>query len=156
MNPKLKSALIGGIALGVVGALPYIDNVCCIAYLAGGVLASYLYLREQPPSARAPYGDGAVVGVLAGVFGGVAATLVVMIMGGMETAAEDLAAAFGAMEQQGVEVSQGVRDFFDTSDGVGAGLAGSFLVINVVSYVVLGCIGGLIGTAIFHRKEAAS
>ena len=78
-NPKFKSALLGGGVFGVVAALPYVEMVnslCCALYIGGGVLAVYFYFKEQGPFPKAPYGDGAVVGLLAGALGGVVATVV--------------------------------------------------------------------------------
>jgi len=157
MNPKLKAALIGGIVGGAVAGLPFITEwLCCVFYIAGGVLASYLYLREQPPAAKPPYGDGAVIGLLAGLVGGIAMTVVVMATGQMETAAQEALAAFQEMEQQGLEIPPAVRDFFAPSDGgVSAGLAFTFLLTYVIGFAILGPIGGLIGVAIFHKKETS-
>ena len=56
-NPKFKSALIGGGAFGVAAALPYISMVnvaCCALYIGGGVLAVYMYVKEQTAPLKGP------------------------------------------------------------------------------------------------------
>src|SRR5258705_13084099 len=72
MNNKLKPALIGGVLLGLLSAIPVVNlvNVCCCLWaLIGGLLASYLYIKNSPVPASA--GDGAILGALAGLVGAV-------------------------------------------------------------------------------------
>src|SRR5438034_1868234 len=70
MNNKLKPAIIGGVVLGLLTARPFINwaNICCCLWaIVGGALASYVYIKGSPTPAKA--GDGAIVGVIAGVIG---------------------------------------------------------------------------------------
>ena len=90
MNKKLKPALISGIPLGIVFALPeldylkaslnYVKLVCCALYGTSGVLAAGIYLRNLSTPPASPYGDGVVVGLLAGSFFSVADTFTRMLM----------------------------------------------------------------------------
>jgi len=70
LDRMLKPALIGGVVAGVASSLPKIGwllNCCCCALvIGGGVLASYLYIKDSPVKVTA--GEGAMVGLLAGVF----------------------------------------------------------------------------------------
>ena len=73
MNNKLKPALIGGIFIGVLSVIPFVSaaNLCCCLWaILGGMLATYLYVKNSPTPAGA--GDGAVLGVIAGVVDDVA------------------------------------------------------------------------------------
>ena len=75
MNNKLRPALIGGVALGLLSAIPIVSaaNICCCAWvLAGGALAAYLYIKESPTPVS--IGDGALLGLFAGGFGVVVQT----------------------------------------------------------------------------------
>ncbi|MCP4654364.1 MAG: hypothetical protein GY856_02985, partial [bacterium] len=75
---KLQPALIGGAALGVASAIPFLNCLncaCCALVIGGGFLAAYLYLKDCPPAPEARYGDAATLGLLAGVFGAVVGTL---------------------------------------------------------------------------------
>ena len=56
------------------------------------------------------------------------------------------------MEQSGVELPQFVLDMMGTS-GLGVGMVFSTFVMAVVLYGIFATIGGLLGAAIFHRKE---
>ena len=78
MNSKLRPALIGGLVLGLLSGLPYVSigNLACgIWVVAGGALATYLYIKQSPTPVN--MGEGALLGLLAGIFG----TLVKIIVG---------------------------------------------------------------------------
>ena len=75
MNNKLKPALLGGLIVGLLSAIPFINYCCCIWAIGGGLLAGMLYIKESPT--QVPTGDGAIVGALAGVVGG----LIYLIIG---------------------------------------------------------------------------
>ena len=151
MNDKLKAALIGGVSFGIAAALPYvswINGICCALYIGGGVLAAYLLTKDLPPQARAPYGDGAVVGVLAGLFGGVATVITSLIASAL---GYDPAAEMGAMMQRfGLPMPEGIG----ADPASGMQLLG--FVLSIVMYVIFATLGGLLGVAIFHKKEAPS
>src|SRR5688572_31155406 len=63
MNNKLKPALIGGVVLGLLSAIPFVNAVnacCCLWAILGGMLATYLYVRNSATPATAA--DGAILG----------------------------------------------------------------------------------------------
>jgi hypothetical protein len=64
----VSSALVGGLFIGILSALPIVNvaNCCCIWIIGGGLVASYLAQDDAPPLTP---GRGARVGLLAGVFG---------------------------------------------------------------------------------------
>jgi len=67
---QTQPALIGGVSIRpIVGdTVVNLVNVCCCLWaLIGGLLASYLYIKNSPIPARA--GDGAILGALAGLVG---------------------------------------------------------------------------------------
>ena len=157
-NPKFKAALIGGGVFGVLAALPYINMlnmVCCALFIGGGVLAAYLYLKDQPPAEKRPYGDGALVGLIAGAIGGVVTTVVgaLVLASGLGPDMGDPAAAFEQLEQAGIELPDIVRDMMGAG-GVSAAMLGTQLVMNVILFGIFATLGGLVGVAIFHKKEA--
>src|SRR5678816_2448786 len=70
MTPaKTLPALLGGVTIGVLSALPVINlaNCCCAWILFGGALAAYLMQQNHPEPIM--IGDGAIVGLLAGIVG---------------------------------------------------------------------------------------
>ena len=149
MNNKLKAALIGGVSFGVASALPYlgmVNSFCCALYIAGGLLSAYLFLKDAPAQAKAPYGAGATVGLLAGLFGGVAAVIASMIARqlGYDPGAE----ATAMLEQYGLPIPDQ-----DLEAGTWMQVFGG--VMAIVMYAIFATVGGLVGVAIFRKKEAA-
>ena len=157
-NPKLKPALIGGVAFGIASALPYIEMInmaCCALVIAAGVLGSYLYLKDQPPFAKAPYGDGALVGLLAGVVAAVASTIVGAIVMALGLKAAQTAQTLAALEQSGIELPPFVLGMMGAG-GLSATAVGTMLVFNLILYAIFATLGGLVGVAIFHKKDAGT
>ena len=86
---KLQPAILGGVFIGVLSALPIISAgnfCCCLWVLSGGALAAYLLQQNQ--SSPVDAGDGAIVGLLAGLIGAVVHTLlsipIVLFFGPMQ------------------------------------------------------------------------
>ena len=157
MNSKLKAALIGGVICGIASGLPYIgaaNMACCALYIGGGVLAAYLLMKDLPTTEKAPYGSGSLVGLLTGVIGGVVATLTLVVTGGLIDEAEQVLDSLRMISGQGAEIPQGLLDLYDTSEGASGGLILINLVSGVVTGAITACIGGLVGVAIFHKKQA--
>jgi len=63
----LKPAFLGGVALGVLSALPVV-NCCCLLWLGGGGLLA-VYLLRQDYAGEIAAGLGAKAGFLAGMIG---------------------------------------------------------------------------------------
>ena len=58
---KFQPALLGGVTIGVLSALPVINlaNCCCAWILFGGALAAYLMQQNHPYPVET--GDGALI-----------------------------------------------------------------------------------------------
>src|SRR5215212_8417693 len=65
----LSSALLGGLFIGILSALPIVNvaNCCCLWIMGGGVVAAYL--AQQDNAAPITLGKGARAGLMAGVTG---------------------------------------------------------------------------------------
>jgi uncharacterized membrane protein YeaQ/YmgE (transglycosylase-associated protein family) len=157
MNPsKLQPALLAGVAIGVLSALPVINmaNLCCCAWvLFGGALASYLMQQNHPAPITA--GDGAIVGLLAGVVGAVVGTLISI----------PLTIAMGPFQAELLErVLEGARDMppearnilegMRVGPAIGIGLIFSFFAM-LVAGCFFGLIGGLVGALLFKKNVPA-
>lgn len=151
--PKLQPALFGGLFIGVLSALPLINvgNCCCLWVIGGGVLAAYLMQQNHPYPIQAA--DGALVGLGAGIIGGVLGTIlsipIEMMMGPftkqlMErvlTSSPDIPAETRAMiENMNV-------------GGAGVLMTTVKMVISVFIGMVFGMLGGLLGVALFKTKD---
>lgn len=136
MNNKLKPALLGGLIVGILSAIPFINYCCCIWSIGGGALAAFLYIKGSPIPVK--MGDGAMVGGLAGVVGAV----IYLVLG------LPIAILFGmaAMEEQ------------LTRSGVSLPFSGTLLMIvaglvGAVILALLATLGGIIGVAIFEKRK---
>lgn len=139
MNNKLKPALLGGLIVGVLSAIPFINYCCCIWSIGGGVLAAYLYIKSSPIPVT--MGDGAIVGGLAGIVGGIIYLIIglpIAILFGMAAMTEQLSRS-------------GVRlPFSGTLLMIVAGIIGAIIL------AVLATLGGIIGVAIFEKRKGSN
>jgi hypothetical protein len=149
---KLKPALIGGIAEGVASSIPVLNLVniaCCILVVGGGVLAAYLYMKDVPPSAKAPLGDGLKLGLLAGLIGAVVFALISIPMAVLTP---DLVSGLGPLVTEHSDPPPEIVSLLSTP----LPMTIFFSLIGLIIDPIFCGIGGLIGVAIFNKKPAAS
>ena len=154
MTPaKLQPALLGGVTIGVLSALPVINlaNCCCAWILFGGALSAYLMQQNQPEPIQ--IGDGAIVGLLAGVIGAFV-WVIVSVPISMMMAPFQSEIANRAM-RDAAEMAPELRGIFENLAGapaVGIGLIFGFFVMLCVS-TVFGMLGGLFGALMFKKHQ---
>ncbi len=151
---KLKPALIGGIAEGVASSVPFLNilNIpCCLLVVGGGVLAAYLYMKDAPPSAQAPLGDGLKLGLLAGLIGAVAFALVSIPMA-LLTPDLIWPLALGPPPLENVDLPPEIVSLLSSPVLL---TIFSGLMSLIIDPIFCG-IGALIGVAIFNKKPAVS
>src|SRR5215204_489920 len=135
---KLKPALLGGLVVGLLSAIPVLNYCCCIWGIVGGGLAGFLYIKDSPMPVRP--GDGAIIGALAGVVGG----LIYLLVGVPIAYFFSAAAMEEAFARSGVQLPvTGLALFIIT------GLLAS------VFLIALSVIGGLIAVPIFEKRKDA-
>jgi hypothetical protein len=153
MTPaKLQPALLGGVAIGVLSALPVINvaNCCCAWILFGGALAAYLMQANHPEPIQV--GDGAIVGLMAGVFGAFV-WLIVSVPVNLAMA-PITSGMMQRMAREASDMSPELRQWFEAASGgpvIGIGLVFGFFVMLVVS-TTFGMLGGLFGALMFKKK----
>lgn len=140
MNNKLKPALLGGLLVGlpsaVLSLVPVANWCCCLFSIAGGVLAGFLYIKSSQTPASV--GDGAIVGGLAGVVGGIVYLIIALPMAlifGMAMMSEQL-------NRSGVDIP--VSPFILM---IIAGL------LTAIFLAVLSTLGGLLSIPIFEKRK---
>jgi hypothetical protein len=153
---KTQPAFYAGLAIGVLSALPILNIgncVCCMWVIGGGALAVYLMQQNHPyPVSSA---DGALVGLLAGAIGGIVAAVLSI----------PLSMAMGGFQQRILErvadnpdIPQQTRDLIRNM-GLGAARGGAVAIRFVIAlfgaciYAVFGMLGGLLGVALFKKKD---
>lgn len=154
-NAMLKPALMGALVMGVLSALPGVSlgNCCCCAWLvSGGVVAAYLLQSGTPLPIT--MGDGALVGLLAGLFGAVVNVVVSVPMNIVTGPFQQRLLRQFADAQP--DMPENVRQLIENG-GIGeASVVGA--VLGLFLWLVLGAVfstlGGLLG-AFFFKKKAA-
>ncbi len=149
MNNKIKPALIGGGAIGLLLVLtalisvlpiPFLGCCKCIWPIAGGLLATMLYVKASPSPVTIL--DGVIVGALAGLIGALIHAIIGLpityFMVGVE-----------AMELQARRINS---DFPLT----GIVLFAITSILGFFVFIVLSTIGGLIGVPIFEKRKSAA
>ena len=153
MTPsKIQPALIGGVAIGVLSALPVINlaNCCCAWILFGGGLAAYLMQQNHPEPIL--IGDGAIVGLMAGMIGAfvwlIASVPINLALAPFQSrlAQETL--------RNASDMAPELRQFFENfANGpvIGLGLLIGFFLMLAIS-TMFGMLGGLFGALLFRKS----
>jgi len=154
MQSRLQPALIGGVVIGVLSALPLISAgncCCCLWVIGGGAVAAYLLQQHQ--SIPITIGDGAVVGAMSGLIGAVV-YLVVSIPVQLVAGPIQMRMMQRLMER----MAQENPDFGRVADQMqyGAGRGIVTLLLGFVFFLVVGTalatVGGMLG-ALFFKKD---
>src|SRR5690349_1281991 len=135
---KLKPALLGGLIVGLLSSIPFVNYCCCIWAIGGGGLAAYLYMKSSPMPIST--GDGAVLGALAGVIGAV----LYLVVGVPIAYFISGAAMEDAFRQANIHLPFTGALLFIVS-----GLVGGLVLL------VLSVIGGLIAVPVFEKRRNA-
>jgi hypothetical protein len=145
---KTQPAVIGGLVMGVLSALPLISagNLCCCLWVvSGGVVAAYI-LQQNQAAALTP-GDGAIVGLMAGVIGA-------FVYLALSIPISILIAPMERMVMQRIVDNSNMppefRDYMGTYVGGGIRIALGFIFM-LFAGSIFSTLGGLIGAAIFRK-----
>lgn len=159
-SPNLwMPAFIGGGAGGLLSAIPYVDAlncVCCSLVIGSGFLAAFLYSKQFKDSSMTfGAGNGALVGVVAGVFyavvNGLASWLKARVTGvGFEEAIEEAIAQLESNPQIPAEQLDPIIAFMESGGVLVVGI-----VFSVAIALIFATIGGLIGGAVFKVEPSA-
>jgi len=158
-SPYTQPALAGGVVMGVLSALPivYAGNACCCLWVVtGGVAAAYLFQQNQ--AGPITPGDGAVVGLLAGLVGAVV-HLVLSIPIDIVMAPIERSIALRLVDMAGnlPNMRDAIENLSRQSAEAGLGLILIRRMVVFMFMLVIGSIfstvGGLIGAAIFRKSS---
>ena len=156
-SSKLQPALLGGLLLGVLSALPIVNLVnacCCLWVLAGGALAAYLLQRNQ--STPISTSDGALVGFGAGLIGAVVwqglSVPVSIVMAPIQSRLIARLLDASDLPENTRQVFEMLRE--NSRFTIGRFVLGGILIFMVC--MVFSTLGGLIGAGLFRTKIAPS
>jgi hypothetical protein len=145
----LVPALVGGAVAGVLTAVPFVGCLCCLWIIGGAMLAAYLHAKNSSKSVTA--GDGAIVGIFAGI---VAAVVDSLLSLPFQAANRE---AFLRLRDQFSQLFQNLPSGWDSwlersSRGTSLALFLLGLVVTAAVFAVLGALGGIIGASLFGKK----
>jgi hypothetical protein len=151
---KLQPALLGGLFIGVLSALPIIsigNCLCCMWVVGGGVLAAYLLQQNQATPISSS--DGAVTGVLAGLFGALVSLVISipvgLLFGGIQ--ADMMQRILSSAGDVPPELRPMIEQMQQNAGFTIIGALFSFVFMVIVG-VIFGALGGLLG-ALFFKKD---
>jgi hypothetical protein len=134
--------------MGVLSALPIISvgNLCCCLWvISGGVVAAYVLQQNEPVPITA--GEGAITGLMAGVFGSfvyLALSIpITLLVAPMQRAVLERLIDSGSLPPE-------FRDAMTSYVGGVVGIAVSFFT-TLIAGVVFATLGGVLGAAIFRK-----
>jgi hypothetical protein len=154
-----QPALIGGVVMGVLSALPLVaaGNLCCCLWIvSGGAIAAYLLQQNQ--STPLTPGDGALVGLLAGLVGALVQFLVSIPIGILVAPLER------AMLERVIEMAGTMPPEMRDALGRYTGASGEFsiglmilrkiaeLIFWLFVSAIFSTLGGLLGAMVFRRQ----
>ncbi|HEX9917684.1 MAG TPA: hypothetical protein VGA87_00885 [Pyrinomonadaceae bacterium] len=156
MSDKMRAVLIGGVTLGLLSAIPpisFANMCCCVWVLGGGALASYLYVRRSPTPVM--LGQGAELGVLAGVVGTIVSHSIGIPLGLIlgESFNQFLLKAFENFNPQAADEMRkqmeiaAAQTFVQKLPVILATAA-----FNTVIYIAFATLGGLLGVKLFEKR----
>jgi hypothetical protein len=154
MDNKIKPAVIGGVILGLLSSIPFINwaNACCCLWaILGGVLASYLYVKNSPTPASA--GDGAILGAVAGIVGGLVSLII-----GIPLAIATSSLMQGMLVSWIESMDPQQAEMFRTQLAASSTVPGAIVngLIQAVLLFIFAIIGGLIGIPLFEKRKGGS
>jgi hypothetical protein len=136
--------------LGVLSALPIVafGNVCCCLWVVSGGAVSAYALQQRQTSGITP-GEGALVGLLAGLIGTfiyvILSVPISLFMAPLERQLVERLSSFGNMPPE-------LRDYANRPAGLR--VVGVFLdfVIRIFVDAIFSTVGGLLGAVLFAKK----
>jgi hypothetical protein len=151
----LKPAISGGVFLGVLATIPFVNLGCCLWLLGGGARAAFLLNRQRPGGLKP--GDGALVGVMSGLVGTAVSTI-------LSIPIQTLQYTPAAVAQLREQLTQWSKDFNLPPDFLSQmepmltpGFNAMRLVAWAIPFSIVGglfaMIGGILTVALINRQK---
>ncbi|HEY1302831.1 MAG TPA: DUF5518 domain-containing protein [Vicinamibacterales bacterium] len=144
----VQAALLGGLFIGILSALPIIKyaNCCCIWIIGGGIVAAYLDQQNDPRPITA--GRGALAGLFAGVIGALVWLVAALALRAVLAPLEERMA--GAFLRSAPDVPPEVRTLLENAGTSSVAEYVTFFVLFLFAGSIVSTVGGLLGAAFFR------
>ena len=157
---KTQPALIGGLVIGLLWSVPFLNLInlcCCLGVMAGGALAAWLLIKRSP-ELPVSSGDGAVVGLLAGLVGAGVYLLLgipIALVFNPQTGVSAVKSIFALMNNP--EVNRAMEEAIRNTENqsLAERLVGALVGWGITSVISVGfsAIGGLLGVSMFEKRK---
>ncbi len=161
MTPRQQSILVGAVVIGILSTsyLSFINVICCLGVIIGGVVATQQYTTRASAAGKSPAltaADGAVLGSLAGVGGAVLGPLFDRALRPLGLDSQTISRDMVEQWMQGMEGQQGMSpEMMQQLQGEGSMMMFiGGLLFNIVLYAIFGAIGGAIGASLFGNDAS--
>ncbi|MGE5813287.1 MAG: hypothetical protein ACM36C_02265 [Acidobacteriota bacterium] len=150
---KVQPAVLGGVFMGVLSALPFVSyaNACCCLWIVvGGVLAAWLLQQNSPYAITTS--DGAVVGLLSGVFGALIGVVITALMAPFQRQLDLY--MFSRITQAMGDVPPFVEQVIEQRRSMPAVTVLSViasLIFSLIINPIFAMLGGLLGAVLFKK-----
>ena len=160
MNNKLQPALLGGVLLGILSAIPFVNmlNTCCCAWaIIGGVVASYFYIKKSPTPMT--LGEGALLGAIAGLIGGIIYLVLGVPLGmitgnAMGSMFAEMAGRLDPAQAEAVRAQIEAAQNQSFAERLPAALLTGL--VGFVLLIVFAAIGGVLGAQLLEKRRGAA
>ena len=153
----LKPALIGGVLLGILSALPlinYLNCVCCAWVILGSMLAARIYVRES--AVPVTLGRGVVLGFWTGAIGSAVIALFSAPLLLLSQRSGGILEQVRQAAEQMPNFTPEAREALDKLASQG-NFDAIFYIVGFIVLLVLTCvfsmIGAAIGIAVFEKRK---
>lgn len=142
-------ALIGGGIAGLLSGIPLINCLCCLWIIGGGITAAYFFNRES--SRPITPGDGAIVGVFAGLIAAVVDFFISIPLAPLSN--KFIQRFLERISQYAENMPEGWEQLMERG---GMEMSASILLLNfaisAIVFSLFSALGGIIGVALFKKK----
>ncbi|HZI20387.1 MAG TPA: hypothetical protein VEY09_17530 [Pyrinomonadaceae bacterium] len=162
MNDLKRPALFGGLIIGILSSIPFVNwvNLCCCAWaVVGGLVAANLYVKQS--AVPATPADGAKLGAMSGGVGALIFLVVGVPLGIVAGMAQHMAltSLMGWLvssvqsidPQQAEELRRTMEETREQRAGVARSVARGF--VTSLLLIVFSMIGAAIGIALFEKRK---
>jgi hypothetical protein len=145
----MQPALLGGLFIGVLSALPIVQlcNCCCLWIVGGGVLAAYLQQQNQPAPLNVT--GGARVGLIAGIVGAFVWLLISQALDAVMAPLQQRLA--DELLRSASDIPPNVRAWLESARAEGSGGYGFGFVLLLIFGSIASALGGAVGAAYFRN-----
>ena len=149
-SAMFSAALIGGAVAGVLSGIPFVNCLCCLWIIGGGMLAAYILSKDSPVALSA--GDGAIVGVFTGIVAAVAQAILSFLFRPVNR--EFFRRMMERFAEYAEEMPPGFEEFLEGGSAT-MSVSGFFigLIFSAIVFSALGALGGIIGISLFGKKS---